>query len=334
MLVDYPDSEDEMDIFIENLVASVEKTKNSVFETFRRPFFRGNKRNNREKEEQVVKDVISVDDDDDDDGVDELVVVDEDDEIEVLEGKKKTEEKSILEELFAELTDEEKNEVELALSPHHNQDVLVVYGDIKITGEILQCLGPRRWLNDEVITVYLELLKEREKRQPEKFLKCHFFNPFFYQQLAGGVSGYDYKAVKRWTMQKKIGYGLIECDKIFVPIHQKDKMHWCLGVINKKDKKFQYLDSLKGVDTDVFSVLARYYVDEVKDKSGEEVDISTWKSEYVEDLPGQENGCDCGMFVLKYIDFYSRGLALWFNQKHMAYFRLRTAKEILRLRAD
>ncbi|KAI3987448.1 hypothetical protein MKX01_042452 [Papaver californicum] len=332
MLVDYPDSDDDMDTFIEQLVASCEKAKNSVIETFRPfwPFLGGKKIKNRE-EEQVVEEVISVDDDDD--GVDELVVVDEDDEIEVVEGNK-TKEKDVFQELFADLTDEENKEVELALSPQYNGEVLVVYEDIKITGEILQCLRPRRWLNDEVITVYLELLKEREKREPDKFLKCHFFNPFFYQQLAGGVTGYDYKSVKRWTMQKKIGYGLIECDKIFVPIHQKDKMHWCLGVINKKEERFQYLDSLRGVDTDVFNVLSTYYLDEVKDKSGEDIDISTWKFECLEDLPVQENGCDCGMFVIKYIDFYSRGLGLWFNQEHMVYFRRRTAKEILRLRAD
>lgn len=31
--------------------------------------------------------------------------------------------------------------------------------------------------------MYLELLKEREKREPKKFLKCHFFNTFFYKKV-------------------------------------------------------------------------------------------------------------------------------------------------------
>lgn len=34
---------------------------------------------------------------------------------------------------------------------------------------------------------------------------------------------------------------------------------------------------------------ARYLVDEVKDKSGKEIDITSWKQESVEDLPAQEN---------------------------------------------
>jgi sentrin-specific protease 1 len=33
-------------------------------------------------------------------------------------------------------------------------------------------------------------------------------------QLIGGRSGYDYKAVRRWTTQKKLGYSLIDCDKV------------------------------------------------------------------------------------------------------------------------
>ncbi|KAK1590994.1 hypothetical protein Q3G72_000467 [Acer saccharum] len=234
---------------------------------------------------------------------------------------------------FVELSEEEEYEVECAFATA-NRKVLVTHSgtDIDITGQILQCLRPGAWLNDEVINVYLGLLKEREKREPQKFLNCHFFNTFFYKKLTSGNKGYDFKAVKRWTTMKKLGYALIDCDKIFVPIHQQ--IHWCLAVINKRDKKFQYLDSLKGRDRKVLNNLAKYYVEEIKDKSGKDIDLSDWELEYVEDLPEQENGYDCGMFMLKYIDFYSRGLGLCFDQSCMPYFRVRTAKEILRLRAD
>ncbi|KAI3986046.1 hypothetical protein MKX01_039128 [Papaver californicum] len=246
---------------------------------------------------------------------------------------KKTEE-DVVEGLFTPLTDEEEREVAGAFSSAKRRKVLVAHenSNIEITGELLRCLTPGGWLNDEVINVYLELLKERERREPKKFLKCHFFNTFFYKKLASERTGYDYRAVKRWTTQRKIGYSLFECDKIFVPIHQK--IHWCLAVINKNEEKFQYLDSLKGVDTDVLENLARYFVEEVKDKSAKNIDVSSWKREYVKNLPEQENGWDCGMFMIKYSDFYSRGLGLCFNQEHMPYFRRRTANEILRLKAD
>ncbi|KAF5175209.1 Ubiquitin-like-specific protease esd4 [Thalictrum thalictroides] len=247
---------------------------------------------------------------------------------------KKPEEEVLPREPFVALTSGEEDEVTRALSNANRRKLLVTHPDsnIEITGEVLQCLRHGAWLNDEVINLYLELLKEREKRDPKRFLKCHFFSTFFYKKLITGKSGYDFKAVRRWTTQRKIGYGLIECDKIFVPIHKE--VHWCLAIINKKDQKFQYLDSLKGRDSKVLNILARYYVDEVKDKSAKDIDVSSWKHEYVDDLPAQENGWDCGMFMIKYADFYSRGLGLCFNQENMPYFRKRTVKEILRLKAD
>ncbi|KAL5983760.1 hypothetical protein ACLOJK_017851 [Asimina triloba] len=215
---------------------------------------------------------------------------------------------------FIPLTEEEEDYVSRALGGSNRRECLVFHkrSNITITGELLRCLRPPAWLNDEVINLYLELLKEREISDPKSFLKCHFFNTFFYKKLTSGRNGYNFKAVRRWTTAKKIGYNLIECDKIFVPIHRD--IHWCLAVIDIKAEKFQYLDSLKGKDNNVLKVLARYFMDEVKDKSGNDVNVNTWKQEVVDDLPEQQNGWDCGMFMLKYIDFYSRGLNLCFGQ--------------------
>lgn len=40
---------------------------------------------------------------------------------------------------------------------------------------------------------------------------------------------------------------------------------------------------------------ARYFVDEVKDKSNRDVDVSSWKQEFVGELPEQENGYVCSL---------------------------------------
>ncbi|CAL5084801.1 unnamed protein product [Urochloa decumbens] len=203
---------------------------------------------------------------------------------------------------FTPLTDKDEREVNALLyDSGHSNEIIVTHGpsNIKITKEKLECLRPRGWLNDEVINLYIELLKERAKREPERFLKCHFFNTFFYKKLTCGIDGYDYQSVRRWTTIKKLGYGLIEC----------------LG-------------------HDVLRVLARYIMDELKDKSNIEIDTTSWVEEVSDCLPLQHNGWDCGMFMLKYIDFHSRGLKPSFSEEHMMYFRKRTVKEIMRLRAD
>uniref|UniRef100_A0ACD5YZ39 Uncharacterized protein n=1 Tax=Avena sativa TaxID=4498 RepID=A0ACD5YZ39_AVESA len=192
--------------------------------------------------------------------------------------------------LFTPLTNEEESEVNsLLCDSGHSKDILVLHepSNIEITREKLGCLRPRGWLNDEVINLYLELLKERAEREPRRFLKCHFFNTFFFKKLACGKTGYDYQSVRRWTSLNKLGYGLWECDKIFVPIHRD--LHWCLAVINMKEKTYQFLDSLGGMDLDVLGILATYIMDELKDKINIEIDFSSWRRE-PDPFPLQHNG--------------------------------------------
>jgi sentrin-specific protease 1 len=87
-----------------------------------------------------------------------------------------------------------------------------------------------------------------------------------------------------------------------------------LAVINNRESKLLYLDSLNGVDPMILNALAKYMGDEANEKSGKKIDANSWDMEFVEDLPQQKNGYDCGMFMLKYIDFFSRGLGLCFSQ--------------------
>lgn len=93
--------------------------------------------------------------------------------------------KVVTHELFVPLTKDELAEVSHAFSAENKKKILVSHenSSIDIRGEVLQCLKPGSWLSDEVINLYLELLKERENREPKKFLKCHFFNTFFYKKV-------------------------------------------------------------------------------------------------------------------------------------------------------
>ncbi|EPS58133.1 hypothetical protein M569_16683, partial [Genlisea aurea] len=171
-----------------------------------------------------------------------------------------------------------------------NVSVIHKNTNIHITPENSQCLLPRKWLNDEVVNVYLSLLKEREERDPEMFRRCHFFSSFFFVKLGIKGTGYDYRSVRRWTDPNRLGYNLLDCEMCFVPINRE--RHWSLGIINITEKKFQYLDSLGRDDDDdgVLNLLARYFVDEAKDKTGNEADVSRWKRQVVKRLPRQENG--------------------------------------------
>ncbi|KAK9073527.1 hypothetical protein SSX86_007851 [Deinandra increscens subsp. villosa] len=56
---------------------------------------------------------------------------------------------------------------------------------------------------------------------------------------------------------------------------------------------------------------AKYITDEFNDSS-----VASWAREFVTDHPKQENWYDCGMFMMKYADFYSRDIGLSFNQEN------------------
>ena len=116
---------------------------------------------------------------------------------------------------FRPLTAEQEECVENAWNKHEDDsEVLVTIANAEIKRSDLLRLNRLNWLNDEVINAYMELLKQRNVRFLEKGEqeRMHFFNTFFYARLTSG--GYNYNSVRRWTMQKRIGYSLSECAKV------------------------------------------------------------------------------------------------------------------------
>lgn len=71
----------------------------------------------------------------------------------------------------------------------------------------------------------------------------------------------------------------------------------CLLLEEKKKniiKDFTYMIFVASAETCLILVVmcqANYFVEEVRDKSGQDIDISSWEKEHVEDLPTQKNGC-------------------------------------------
>ncbi|KAG2379559.1 hypothetical protein C9374_006676 [Naegleria lovaniensis] len=206
----------------------------------------------------------------------------------------------------------------------NRDEILAEKYKIDITWQKIQCLKNTDWLNDEVINFYLNMVKDRNDKYPEKYPKIYVFNTFFYAKLTERHS-YNYGNVRRWT--RKID--LLEYDKIIIPIHLT--VHWTLAVINIRDERFEYYDSMDGVQTgmNVLQNLQKYLSDEVLDKKQVSFDTMSWRK-YVPHTPQQENGSDCGMFTCKFANFIAQDKPLTFSQKHMPYFRRRMVVEIVR----
>ena len=64
-------------------------------------------------------------------------------------------------------------------------------------------------------------------------------------------------------------------------------------------------------------------------KKGRPIDLKLWAKEMVKDWPEQENTADCGMFVVKAAEFFSRDAPVKFSQEDMPYFRKRMIWEVV-----
>ena len=72
-------------------------------------------------------------------------------------------------------------------------------------------------------------------------------------------------------------------------------------------------------------------MDEHLEKKKALLDISGWTEVVWQrgQSPHQQNGSDCGVFMMRTAEYLSRGARLDFKQKHMQYFRRRTVLELL-----
>ncbi len=62
---------------------------------------------------------------------------------------------------------------------------------------------------------------------------------------------------------------------MIAPIHLG--MHWCCAIINFKEKRFEYYDSLHSDNAKCLKFLRSYIVQEYKDKKGGDYSLDGWK---------------------------------------------------------
>jgi len=187
---------------------------------------------------------------------------------------------------------------------------------VKLMGRDLARLAPGSWLNDETINLFMRLLQERDTRIHERsdaadFAKCHFFNSFFLTKLYKGADGYDYNAVRRWTMPARLKAtgqsrsSILDVDKIIVPVNQSNT-HWTVAVVDLRNERLEYFDSLGGEDDECLAHLAQYVVDEFQNKRAEDrPDVLEWPRHFPKNIPRQRNGWDCGVYLSMFADYLS-----------------------------
>lgn len=159
---------------------------------------------------------------------------------------------------------------------------------------------PSGWLNDEIISGYLQAVVDHGHRamgHPRGAKpRMHAFNPFFYTTLK--ERGYD--AVKRWSARAKVGGNdLKTVEYIFIPCNPS-KSHWTLVVVSPVRKTIEVFDSMHGNSLDKVHTtklwlrgeLGRSYIDSEWTVVEDPVYPGRGKG------PTQNNVNDCGVFAV------------------------------------
>ncbi|NWI06938.1 SENP2 protease, partial [Tichodroma muraria] len=212
-----------------------------------------------------------------------------------------------------------ESEISAAFDSGEPEDILSKAFKLTVTREDICTLQPQGWLNDRIMNFYMGLLVERSKK--EGYPAVYAFNTFFYSKL----SSTSHKGVKKWTK----GVDIFEHDVILVPIHLR--IHWTLLVVDLREKTIKYFDSLGQKGDHICKTVLKYLEEESREKRNIELTASEWTlhSMGTEEIPQQDNGSDCGVFVCKFADFISRDKPIIFTPEHMPYFRRKMVWEII-----
>ena len=189
------------------------------------------------------------------------------------------------------------------------------------------------WLNDELINTYVALLTDRNikrmKHQNSPNISIFVFSSYFYDKLESR----GYEGVKTWNkVFGKYGYSqknVSEFDLVMFPIHVGSN-HWVCGCIDFKGKTIEYFDSLNKDPKQYFKVIREYLMAEAEAVSDEMIDLRSWKDINHEDrYPQQHNFSDCGVFVIKCMDWICDRLYPDYSNDDMKYFRRRLMIEMI-----
>lgn len=209
------------------------------------------------------------------------------------------------------LSSEEQDEADTILNGPGGPDIVACRNNIEISGDKIQCLQDKEWLNDEVINYYMDLLNELNSKIGGSRLvpNTYLWNSFFWLKLSDDGKGYNYKSVQRWTSRKKID--IFSFDRMIVPMNV-GRNHWALGFVDLRAKIVRYYDSLAAgtVHTRFSEFILKYLEDEFRDKRKHEECpqfTTEFSTEIVDDIPQQRNGYDCGVFMCSFAECLANG---------------------------
>ena len=153
-------------------------------------------------------------------------------------------------------------------------------------------LQPPRWLNEEIISAYLQLIKQRNLIHPS-LPRIYIASTYLFAKVN---KRNGYKRVLRWT--RKID--IFNHDLILFPVFHLH--HWALCAVDLRGRSLTYYDSWERSRHTWFPWIAEkiteYLCAEFVDKKGKMWREAGRLFKLCADVPYQPNNHDCGPFML------------------------------------
>ena len=208
-----------------------------------------------------------------------------------------------------QLTAKESKDVGDAIG---SADVVAELGNAGITGIHMQCLRDREWLNDEIINAYITLLNgQLQESNSSVFIASTFWTTKWRGK-------FERNGFLRWLGKADVEIGKLT--KLILPFHMGNS-HWCLGTIDIPIRRLAYYDSLGGSGEAPLDLMQK-----MKTALGHEEEF---RRDTPKHIPQQNNGCDCGVFMLMYARYISENLPFAFDAGDMHLFRKKIALAIV-----
>ncbi|RWR98052.1 ubiquitin-like protein-specific protease ESD4 isoform X1 [Cinnamomum micranthum f. kanehirae] len=197
-------------------------------------------------------------------------------------------------------------------------------GKLKIwCSEIKNLLDEEGWISDKIIDTYAKLMSGRKPTGKLNSLKCYFFTSWFNTALHSN----NEESIKKHLNVKNLKSILTLWDRIFIPMNWASK-HWLLLVLDSNKKLFCIYNSLKSCgDVAYVNETVSFLKEQFKQRK-----IHKWDKadiHFVDDCPQQDNGYDCGIFVMKFMDCLSRGDTFDFQPDEIRDYRKKIAAHLL-----
>jgi sentrin-specific protease 1 len=182
-----------------------------------------------------------------------------------------------------------------------------------------------------VIDSYVEMLRDRMTRMSIEriYIGVTTFHSTLMNESREG-SRYDYASVKRNFRRFDI---FEDFDVMLFPVHLLHMGHWIIVRVDMVNKTIIRIDSMyyENNDGTYTNNILKFLQDEFFEQKGIRMNVDDWLIINKINCPQQQNGYDCGVFVMMFLDVMIDQIPLnVITQAKMADYRIKIGQDLMR----